>query len=793
MNPPTRPTRSARSFWTLAAVCGLASAVFAIWVTFDVGGTGTSVAVDDVGEAVAAAIAAVACALAARRLPHARVGWALMAASCLAWAGGQTVWCYYELGRGVEVPFPSLADVGFLAAAPLTMAGLWLLPGLRGSHVWRLRGVLDGTLIAGSMFFVSWVIVLDPVFEGHQGSVPAQVLSLAYPVTDVIVASLVLLVAHRAGTANRCCLGLVMGGLLAFAVADSSFAYLTATNSFGIGNTLDLGWFAGYLLIALGAVRAGMRPAPAEFETTAGTGMWSMVSPYFSLGAAGAAFVWAVESNISIDAVTLVCGFALTVVLSARQLVMLADNHALTRQLETKVQQRTAELHHRAFHDALTGLPNRALFMQHLTNAVQRRARSGATIVVLFVDVDDFKQVNDLYGHDAGDALLRHVADQFTRTLRSSDVVARFGGDEFAVLVEGPPWSTDPTAIARRLVESIDRPFRAGAVDVPVRLSVGVASDIDGLEDAADLLRNADLAMYTAKSSGGHRFELYAADMHSAVLERMRLEAEMRSALDHDEFVLYYQPVVDLATGRARAVEALIRWNHPRRGVVGPGEFIATAESTGLIIPMGAWALRSACAEVQGWAASIGRELDLSVNISAVQLGDDQLTDTVATALAESGLPPYRLTLEVTESVVMDDVPRAIAALQSLRQLGVRIAIDDFGTGYSSLSVLRDLPVDVLKIDRSFVTGMTTDKTAATLARRILQLSDDFGLRTIAEGVERDDQVAALRQLGCGAVQGFLISRPAAAADVVAQLAVDGFDLASHLEESRRTSPVPTP
>jgi diguanylate cyclase len=764
------------SFWLLAAMCAVASIGFAVWVGFAFGGATVSCRVDDIGEFATAAAAAVACGLAARRLPAARLGWALLSASCAAWAAGEAVWSYYELVRGIEVPFPSLADIGFLAAAPLTMAGLWFLPGVRGGQVWRLRGLLDGLLVAGALFFGSWVTVLQPLFHDHQVGLLSRAVSLAYPISDVVVASLVVMVANRCATTHKLSLAFVMAGLLSFAAADSSFAYLSATNSFGLGNALDVGWFAGYLLLGLGAIWAGNHPAPVRRESV-DLGLWPLVSPYIPLVGAGALFVWSVARNESLGAVTIGCGFGLVVILSARQLVMLVDNLTLTRQLDSKVRQRTAELNHRAFHDALTGLPNRALFTQHLANAVQRRGRSGATVCVLFVDIDDFKQVNDLHGHETGDAVLRYVGERFRRTLREADTVARFGGDEFAVLVEGPPDGTDPATIARRLLRAVDRPFRAGSLHIQVRLSIGVASDIEGVEGAAELLRNADLAMYTAKSAGGNHAEIYAEDMHSAVLERMRLEAELHSALEHDEFVLYYQPVVELASGRARGVEALIRWQHPRRGLLGPGEFISTAESTGLIVPIGNWTLRTACRQACEWMASAGVELDLAVNISAVQLADDRLVTTVATALADSGLAAHRLTLEVTESVIMDDLPRAIEALHVLRRLGIKVAIDDFGTGYSSLSALRDLPVDILKIDRSFVTGVATDRTAAALARRILQLSADFGLHTIAEGVERGDQLTALRRLGCESVQGFLISQPVDAQELLARLRVGEFDV----------------
>jgi len=713
--------------------------------------------------------------MAALRLPRARAGWSLLAAACLSWAAGEAVWSYYDLGRGIAVPFPSLADVGFLAAVPLTIIGLLLLPAAAGSTTWRLRGLLDGMLIAGSLFFVSWATVLGPVFRQHQGGALAQTVSLAYPVGDVVIASVVIILAIHHKGRSRMSLGLVLAGMLAFALADSSFAYLTAVNSYGIGNVVDTGWVLGYLLIGLGALRAMTHPSEASLDAAPAT-RWRVLGPYVPLAVAGVVFMWRIATGQPLREVGQLVSFGLVLVMSARQILVLLENLSLTRQLENRVEARTAELHHRAFHDVLTDLPNRSLFNEHLINAVRRRGRGGQSLAVLFVDLDGFKRVNDLYGHATGDQLLREVAHRLTRTLRTADTVARLGGDEFAVLLEGPPMARADTA-AQRVLRALERPVRIGSNRIAVRASIGIAVDANGDETAEELLRNADLAMYTAKANGGHHAERFATQMHSAVLERMRLEAELRSALAHDEFFLLYQPVIDLASGATRGVEALIRWDHPRRGLVSPVEFIPAAETTGLIVPIGAWVLREACAQAQSWALTEGATLQLNVNVSAGQLADAGLPDVVAAALADSGLDPARLTLEITESVIMDDLPAALVALHTLRALGVKLAIDDFGTGYSSLSALRDLPVDTLKIDRSFVRGITDGTSASDLAQRIVQLADDFGLHTVAEGVEQPDQAAALTRIGCESAQGFLFSRPVQPSEFLALLRAGSFEL----------------
>ncbi len=753
-------------FWHGAGLFALATAIFLIWVSLRVGGNQITDGFDDIAEFVAAFTAAVACGIAALRLKSGRAAWGLLAASSLSWAVGEAIWCYYDLGLRVQVPFPSIADVGFLAAVPLAVAGLLVFPSGPRRATSRIRGLLDSSLIGGSVLFVSWETVLGPIFRQHEGGIFKQTVSLAYPVCDVVVASLVLILATRPGTRNRTSLGLVLAGLLAFAFADSSFAYLTQVNNYGIGNGLDTGWVAGYLLVALGAMWALSHPSGAE-DVERGATRWGVLGPYVPLVAAGIVYLWRITSGQPLRGSSLLAAFSLVLIMSVRQVIVLFDNLVLTRTLEARVAERTAELRHQAFHDALTGLANRDLFNEVLAGAVRRSRRSGVALTVLFVDLDGFKHVNDLWGHRVGDRVLQGVAKRFTKTLREADTIARIGGDEFAILIEEDPADTDPHAVATRLVKSLEPPFQVGSTRIDVQASVGAATNTSGAETADELVRNADLAMYATKSYGKHSFELYTPDMHAGVLDRMRTEADLRSALENDEFVLHYQPIVDVSDGAIEGVEALVRWKHPRRGLVSPAEFIPATESTGLIVPIGAWVLRQACRDVQGWKGYPGAEnLGLSVNLSTQQLADESLVETVCDALSVSGLDPRRLSLEITESMIMDDVTNTKDVLERFRSLGIRIALDDFGTGYSSLSMLRDLPIDTLKIDRSFVVGITSSDGHADLARRILDLAADFDLHTVAEGVEEREQLEILQQMGCGSIQGFYFYKPLPAADL---------------------------
>ena len=424
------------------------------------------------------------------------------------------------------------------------------------------------------------------------------------------------------------------------------------------------------------------------------------------------------------------------------------------------------ELRHQAFHDSLTGLANRALFRDRLEHALARLDRRGGALGVVFLDLDDFKAVNDGRGHGVGDELLHAVGERLRQTVRAGDTLARLGGDEFAVLVEESD-DAGVEATGERILEALRPPVLAGGGETAVRASIGVTTTVDARMSAHDLLREADVAMYAAKSAGKGRCVMFHPGLHDQVIARLQLETELARALEHEELSLVYQPIVDLVTGEVRGMEALMRWQHPLRGVVMPSEFIPVAESTGLIVAMGRWLLRRACADAWRMRLDTGRaDLHLAVNISAHQLDDADLVDDVAGALAESGLSAGALTLEITESAVMAHPDRSLAVLQQLKALGVRLSIDDFGTGYSSLSYLQRLPVDELKIDRTFVAADDETDESGTLVQTIVRLAEDFGLGTVAEGIETEAQRQRLQAVGCRLAQGFLFARPVELAEL---------------------------
>jgi diguanylate cyclase (GGDEF)-like protein/PAS domain S-box-containing protein len=430
-------------------------------------------------------------------------------------------------------------------------------------------------------------------------------------------------------------------------------------------------------------------------------------------------------------------------------------------------------IQHLAYHDALTGLPNRMLVFDRLGRGLAHAQRMRTTLAVIFLDLDRFKTINDTLGHLAGDALLCQVADRLRTSVRDTDTVARLGGDEFLVVLEAMQEAAQVAHVADKLLSSMAAPFVLHGQELHVTTSLGISLYPRDGQDAETLLKYADTALYKAKDAGRNAYRFFSPEMDAQAHAQLRLENDLRRALERDEFELHYQPQIDLCTGSCVGMEALVRWRHPQRGLVLPGDFIPLAEETGLILPIGCWVLRTACAQAAAWRAQAPSGLRMAVNLSARQLQRTLLHDQVRQALAESGLPPHALELELTESSVMRDADEALDILQSLHELGVQIAIDDFGTGYSSLAYLKRFPIDRLKIDRSFIGGVESDGDAAAIVEAIIAMAHKLKLRVLAEGVETAGQHAFLQRLGCDEAQGWLFGRPLAAVDAQRRLAAE--------------------
>jgi diguanylate cyclase (GGDEF)-like protein/PAS domain S-box-containing protein len=420
-----------------------------------------------------------------------------------------------------------------------------------------------------------------------------------------------------------------------------------------------------------------------------------------------------------------------------------------------------AELRHQAFHDSLTGLANRALFINRVEHALAHAKRHGSTMAVLYCDMHGFNRLNDSLGYSAGESALLVIADRLRSCVRGEDTVARLGGDEFGLLLDGLSSHSDATLAMERIMTTLRMPVALPGAQVELQPHIGIVISNGGEETAEDLLRDGAVAMHQARNYEGG-YALFDPEMHTDAIRRIEVESELRSAIDESEFVLYYQPTIDLRTGRLTGVEALVRWQHPRRGLVPPMEFIPMAEESGLIVPLGQWTIKEACRQVRLWQSEIPADepIALNVNLSARQLRHPDIVRDIADALDDTGLLPSRLVLEITESVLMVDTASTLNRLFQLKSLGVRLAVDDFGTGYSSFAYLRRFPVDILKIDKSFVDGVATEPTASALVDAMIRIGKTLRLETVAEGVEKIEQADRLRALQCDIGQGYLFSRP---------------------------------
>ncbi|GAA3397249.1 putative bifunctional diguanylate cyclase/phosphodiesterase [Cryptosporangium minutisporangium] len=654
-------------------------------------------------------------------------------------------------------------QIGVLAACSVppsicAVAALLVLPMAPPTLLGKVRLFCDGAIIAISLSGVIWLLMGQEWYATARqvgyGAVSVTVLCL---VLVMVVSIAVLLLVNGELTGRSALTGLTVGGGL----VATSLVFETATALRGDE------WTWGHVVAQLGALTVAMSaglPMPMGGGRDRGpTTFAAQALPYLPL-VVMASFAMREQLQYGrMDTVVVWHGMGVVIAILARQFLSLRMTTSLSNELGAQ----RARLAHQAYHDPLTGLANRTLFSDRLAEAL---ASDRPRPALLLVDLDGFKAVNDTRGHAAGDQLLVAVAGRLRGAVRATDTVARLGGDEFAVLLPGAAGEADAVAVATVILERVSQPVSVGDGNpVAVRASVGIAL-ADDRSTAELLLRDADLALYEAKETGKNRYRVADQELSSSSLGRLQLEEELRTALDAGQFEVHYQPIVELASERVTAVEALVRWRHPTRGLLGPGAFLEAAESAGLLSALDGFVLRSACHQVKIWR-EMRQDFVVSVNVCAAHLVDAGLADEVAAALAEADVPAGALMLEVTETSLVADLALAARTLRELSDLGVRIALDDFGTGYSSLTYLRTLPIHAIKIDRSFVRDLDGNATDEAVTRAILGLAETLGLRPVAEGVEGVSQADRLRDLRCGHAQGFLFAKPMPARQLTQLLA----------------------
>ncbi len=704
-----------------------------------------------------------------------RRAWSLFALAGMCTAIGDSLWLWFEIATKTE-DAPVWVDIISICGFPLWVAGLLNFPAAPRAVSERAKYWLDVATVFVGGGMLSWYFALRPIAVAEHSSGLLLARAVAFPIADlVVVVTVAAILARVPAQVSRLPLRIIACSLTVGFVADLLYGNMRLAGAYHTGDAIDWIWLLDGTLFALAArlqARTAAARVPDATTTVFAPKPRLSLLPYVSVAAGfGLLFLVAAPYWGTDLKVVLLGAVTLTLLVACRQVLAARDN---LRLLGERAQQE-ARFRHEALHDALTGLANRSLLRDRTEHALIRAQRQQQNpLALVFLDLDNFKTVNDSLGHAIGDALLVEASRRLLACVRATDTVARLGGDEFAILIEDPVETKGCALITERILATLARPFALEGRNVFVGASLGIATVGPG-DNADDLLRNADVAMYMAKARGKGRCEFFVPEMRTVALERMELETDLRRAVETGQFVLHYQPIVILETGEITGVEALVRWQHPWRGLLAPGQFISLAEETGLIIPLGAWVLQEACRQASVWHKRYAaREpgttpLAITVNVSARQLQTPQVVADVRTALTTSGIDPRALILELTESVLTEQTPVVLTTLQALKELGVRLAIDDFGTGYSSLSYLQRFPIDILKIAKPFVDEIGKDSGRQGLAQAIITLGSTLAVRTIAEGIEEPDQRARLQALGCELGQGFHFSRPVTAAEMDAR------------------------
>lgn len=776
----------------------------------------TSAVINDILTAVSTLAAVFGMAYGAhwsRRLDR-RLGaaWYLFTLGMVFWALGDILWAFYDLSFG-EVPFPFIGDAFYLLTYPFLLVGILLIPRQDKTSTQTAWVWLDFFIVVFSSFGIYWNFLIGPTLMDRSQSWQAVLVNSAYPAGDfllILAITLIIFLPHSPTWLKP--MRFMLAGQVMTAIADSIYAYQTINETYYSGAWFNLLFSIGPLLIMLSGLSQAVASKNVLIEQrTVPVQSWPgylillrLVVPYIWLLFAYAALNMDKTSKQALHPAQFSMWVSgIIVLLAIRQILSTLDNDRLAGELrgmndtlEKRVAERSSELilmnaelrrqmeerkrvemmlrereerlAHFALHDALTGLPNRSLLSDRLSQALQHYRRTKEYFAVLFLDLDNFKFVNDSLGHLPGDQLLIQVGKRLSSVVRGEDTVARLGGDEFVILLERFSNEDFAPTIARRILDSMNEPFFLGSHSIYLTASIGVVLASPDYHNPVEIIRDADLAMYKAKSNGRSHFVIFTQGLRANIMDRITLDSDLRQAPALNQLILQYQPIVSLEANRLAGFEALVRWQHPNRGLIGPSEFIPMAESNSFIDTITHWSIQQACRQLHEWRDRFpsGFPLGISINLSPLSLRRVELLQWVDENLRAFSLPSNCLTIEIVETALIQDADLAKRVFNDLRALGVKVSLDDFGVGYSSLGYLNEYPIDILKIDRSFVSRVTRSREVASIVRAIITLGRELEIDIVAEGIESYEQAEFLKQAGCEYGQGFLFSRAISPADI---------------------------
>lgn len=726
--------------------------------------------------------------------------WYCIAIAQLSFVIGDVLWFIFEAVLKIE-PFPSLADLFYMLYYPLILIGIFLFPRVKTSKLELTKNRIDLILILFSFGLILWFFLLSPFVSGL-GEEPFLIkfLSLAYPAGDLVLfVALLVLIYNYPKEKEQSALFFLIFSIFIQIIADIIFSYQSLVGSYVSATWVDSGWVFGYLFLGFaGIIRSG---AGIEIRRSNILNSLQKISlskyinkiqkylPYFFIGSSYAYLIFYTLNEIPGKFINLLVVIGVVIFLSLiRQHLVIVENEKLNNELEgtlsnlaaksTQLEKTNEDLRHEiierkkveeqlsfdALHDGLTKLPNRTLLLDRLNHAMEISKRNGDySFSVLFIDLDQFKNVNDTLGHSIGDELLISFTARVKKCIRNSDTFARLGGDEFAILLEDHETKNKAVDVANRIQKNQYEPYLLCGQKFFVTASIGIVNDISETYDSAEaILRDADIAMYRAKELGKAQYQIFSTPLRSAMLSRITLESQMRSALSEKNFVIHYQPIYTLENNSLIGFEALLRWNHPQLGLLMPADFLSIAESSGMIIEIGNWVLVEACAQMKKWIdrSPEFRGLSVNVNFSGKQFVQSNFVERVKEALRVTGLPSRCLHLEITETILIENQDMAVKIFKELHKMGIELQIDDFGSGYSSMGYLQRFPVDAVKIDGMFIKDVEKSNKGAQIVQTMIKMASDLGMKIIAEGIETNMQLQKLKTMACDYGQGFYLSYP---------------------------------